>query len=155
METTHNIEFGNGCRICEAWLLSDKNWNPDNLEKIKSTPEIHRIVAKTSIPAGASLNEIFAINIQDSQLRDVIPQSEWNDTRLEEERSYFLWWLNNKGYKFQDQLSAWEAYKREHEFFEIDEDDSEEFTPSWLEEIENTINQAVRIANYSEYGGQL
>jgi hypothetical protein len=100
--------------------------------------------------------EIFAMNIQTPQLKAVIPQYEWNEKRFQEEKDYFLWWLTNPKlggrYKFLDQLTAWEVYALSHEI--IDVDDEEEFTPSWLEEIENAINQAVRIANYSDYGGQ-
>ncbi len=103
------------------------------------------------------LEQVFANNIQIGQLKRVIPQYEWNEKRFQEERDYFLWWLKELGkggrYKFTDQLSAWEAYERIHEPIEID--DEEEFTPSWLEEIENAINNAVRLGNYNEYGGQL
>ena len=102
------------------------------------------------------LAQVFANNIQIGQLKRVIPQYEWNEKRFEEERSYFLWWLlqPDKGgrYNFLDQVSAWETYERIHEPIEFDEE--EEFTPSWMEEINNAINQAVRVANYNEFGGQ-
>lgn len=104
-----------------------------------------------------SIYKTFAMNIQIGQLKAVIPQYEWNDKRFQEERDYFLWWLTqpDKGgrYNFLDQVSAWSAYERIHEPIEFDEE--EEFTPSWLEEIENAINSAVRAGNYSGYGGQL
>lgn len=103
-----------------------------------------------------SVEEVFAMNIQIGQLKAVIPQYEWTEKRFQEERDYFLWWLNqpDKGgkYNFLDQLSAWNAYERIHEPIELDEE--EEFTPSWMEEINNAINQAVRIANYNDFGGQ-
>lgn len=103
------------------------------------------------------LEEVFASCIQIGQLKEVLPQYEWNEKRFQEEREYFLWWLLNPAlggkYKFTDNLSAWNVYKLSHEIIEIEED--EEFTPSWLEEIENTINNAVRVANYSDFGGQL
>lgn len=103
------------------------------------------------------LNKVFADNIQTGQLKEVIPQYEWNEKRFQEEKDYFLWWmlqptLGGK-YKFNDQLSAWNVYKLSHEVQEIDDD--EEFTPSWLEEIEQTIRDAVRVGNYSDFGGQL
>jgi hypothetical protein len=103
------------------------------------------------------LAQVFASNIQIGQFKRVIPQYEWCEKRFEEERNYFLWWLlqSDKGgkYKFLDQVSAWETYERIHEPIELEED--EEFTPSWLEEIENAINNAVRSGNYNEYRGQL
>jgi len=99
------------------------------------------------------LNQVFAQNIQIPQLKKVIPQYEWNEKRFQEEREYFFWWLNKTGFKFADQLRAWQVYEEIHSFDEID--DEEEFTPSWLEEIDNMINQAVRVGNYTEYGGQL
>lgn len=103
------------------------------------------------------LEQVFAINIQVGQLKEVIPQYEWNDKRFQEERDYFLWWMKNPKlggrYKFTDNMSAWNVYKLSHEVKEID--DEEEFTPSWMEEIENAINNAIRFGNYSEYGGQL
>lgn len=103
------------------------------------------------------LAQVFADNIQTSQLKEVIPQYEWNDKRFQEEKDYFYWWLCQPTlggkYNFKDNLSAWTIYKLSHDVIEID--DEEEFTPSWLEEIENTINQAIRAGNYSEYGGQL
>ncbi len=103
-----------------------------------------------------TIQEVFAMNIQIGQLKKVIPQYEWCEKRFQEEKDYFLWWLLQPTlggrYKFSDQVSAWEIYELSHEFQEID--DEEEFTPSWLEEIENSINNAVRVANYSEFGGQ-
>lgn len=100
--------------------------------------------------------EVIAMNIQTSQIKEVLPRYEWTDEKIAEEKAYFKWWITNPTqggrFDFKDNLSAWEMYKLIHETFEIDDD--EEFTPSWLEEIENTINQAVRIANYSDYGGQ-
>ncbi len=103
------------------------------------------------------LAQVFANNIQISQMKEIIPQYEWNEKRFQEEREYFLWWLlqPDKGgrFKFTDQLSAWNVYKLIHEPIEIEED--EEFTPSWLEEINQVINNAIRAGNYNEYGGQL
>lgn len=104
----------------------------------------------------AKLMRVIANNIQVGQLKQVLPQYEWTEEKFNEEREYFYWWLMqpNLGgrYNFKDNVTSWEAYKLVHEIIEID--DEEEFTPSWMEEIENTINQAVRIANYSDYGGQ-
>ncbi len=101
--------------------------------------------------------EVIATNIQISQLKEVVPQSEWNKERFDKEREYFLWWLkqSDKGgrFRFTDQLSAWEAYKVIHEPIELDED--EEFTPSWMDEIDQKINEAISIGNYNEFGGQL
>lgn len=101
--------------------------------------------------------EVFAMNIQIPQLKAVIPQYEWGDKRFQEEKDYFLWWLNKQvnefGYKPTDQLTAWNLYTLYHSFEEVDEE--EEFTPSWMEEIENAINNAIRVGNYSEFGGQL
>jgi hypothetical protein len=100
--------------------------------------------------------EVIAMNIQTSQIKEVLPHYEWTDEKIAEEKAYFKWWICNPNqggrFDFKDNLSAWEMYKLIHETYEID--DGEEFTPSWLEEIEMTINQAVRIANYSDYGGQ-
>lgn len=102
--------------------------------------------------------EVFASNIQVSQLKTAIPMYEWCDKRYQEEKDYFLWWLNKQvnevGYVLTDQLTAWNQYVLYHSFEEIDNDE-EEFTPSWMEEIENAINQAVRVRNYSDFGGQL
>lgn len=101
--------------------------------------------------------EVFALNIQSAQLQQVLPQYKWNKEGYEDERNYFIWWLKKQvsenKYNFSDQLSAWEAYARIHEIPEFDDD--EEFTPSWMEEIEQAINQAVRVGNYNEYRGQL
>lgn len=78
--------------------------------------------------------EVFAMNIQIPQLKEAIPQYEWSDKRFQEERDYFLWWLNKQinefGYKPQDQVQAWTLYTLYHSFEEMD--DEEEFTPSWL-----------------------
>ena len=102
------------------------------------------------------LAQVFANNIQIGQLKKIIPQYEWSKIRFQEERDYFLWWLlqANLGgrYKFSDQLSAWNVYKLSHEFVELD--DAEEFTPSWMEEIENTLRNQFNYANYNEYRGQ-
>jgi hypothetical protein len=102
------------------------------------------------------LAKVFALNIQVGQLKEVLPIYEWTEEKFKEEREYFYWWLCQPTlggrFKFNNQVEAWDMYKLVHETIEIEED--EEFTPSWLEEIENTINQAVRIANYSDYGGQ-
>lgn len=101
--------------------------------------------------------EVFAMNIQIPQLKAAVPQYEWTTERLEDERNYFLWWLNKQvnefNYKLTDQLTAWNLYTLYHSFDEID--DEEEFTPSWMDEIDQAINNAVRVANYSDYGGQL
>lgn len=103
------------------------------------------------------LNKVFAMNIQVSQMKEIIPQYEWNENRFEEEREYFFWWLNNPSlggkYNFKDNLTAWETYKFSHEIIEIDDDD--EFSPSWAEEIDQAISNAIRYANYNDFGGQL
>ena len=102
------------------------------------------------------LAEVYASNIQIPQLKRVIPRYEWNKERFEEEKAYFLWWLKEtaerKGYRFLDQVSAWEAFERIHQINEIDEDG--EFTPSWMEEINQIVNQMVKPGNYNEYMGQ-
>lgn len=102
------------------------------------------------------LAQVFANNIQISQMKKVIPQYEWNEKRFQEERSYFLWWLLHPSlggrYNFKDQLRAWEVYALYHEIEELD--DEEEFTPSWMEEIDNKIRSSIKFGNYSEFGGQ-
>lgn len=124
--------------------------------KVEPTEVDAYITRDEEIKDELDINEVFANNIQIGQLKEVIPQYEWNDKRYKEERDYFYWWLCQPTlggkYKFNDQLSAWNVYKLSHEFEEVDDD--EEFTPSWMEEIEQAINQAVRIGNYNEYGGQ-
>jgi hypothetical protein len=100
--------------------------------------------------------EVIAMNIQIGQLKEVLLPYEQNEEGYKSEREYFKWWICNPEqggrFGFTDNISAWEMYKLVHQTFEIDDD--EEFTPSWMEEIDNAINQAIRIANYSEYGGQ-
>lgn len=102
--------------------------------------------------------EVFATNIQIGQLKAAIPQYEWCENRFQEEKDYFLWWLNKQvnefGYRLTDQVAAWTYFILYHSFEDIDDED-EEFMPSWMEEIEQTIREAVRAGNYSEYGGQL
>lgn len=101
--------------------------------------------------------EVIAMNIQTSQIKEVLPRYEWTDEKIAEEKAYFKWWICNPTlggrFGFKDNLSAWETYKLMHETFEIEDD--EEFTPSWMEEIEMTINQAIHAGNYNEFGGQL
>lgn len=104
-----------------------------------------------------SVADVIADCIQIGQLKEVLPRYEWTEDKFKEEREYFRWWISNPKlggrYDFKDNMSAWEVYKLSHEIIEIEDD--EEFTPSWLEEIENTISNAVRAGNYSDYGGQL
>lgn len=118
------------------------------------------IAVPTNILEGtskAALMRTFANNIQIGQLRKVIPQYEWCEEKFNSEREYFFWWLTNPKlggrYNFKDQITAWETYELSHVFEEVDDD--EEFTPSWMEEIELAINNAIRAGNYSESGGQL
>lgn len=81
---------------------------------------------------------VFANNIQTSQLKEVIPQHEWSKEVFEEERENFLEWLTNpkegSKFRFDNQLSAWEEYKRQSEFSEPEDDEIEDI--SWSEELE-------------------
>lgn len=101
--------------------------------------------------------EVIAMNIQTSQIKEVLLPYERTDVRIQEEKDYFLWWIKNPKlggrFNFTDNVSAWEMYKLVHATIELDDD--EEFTPSWAEDIDNVINQAIRASNYSDYGGQL
>lgn len=159
METTHKIEPNNGCEICQLWLNEHGNWNPETKEKPKLNAEFHATRSKSELTKEATKEEIFASNIQEAQLREVIPQYEWNEKRLQEERDYFLWWLtkskNEDKLDFSDQLSAWEEYKRQNEFIEIDEED-EEYGMSWDDELWKTFTDKVFFnqRNYSDYAGQ-
>lgn len=173
METKHKIERGNGCEICQMWLDSKEKWNlqAEDLLKsgeIKLLPETYQrrfpnipkeyiralpkpdleyhVTRKHSFTTELKTKEeVFAANIQVSQLKTAIPEYEWSDERFQKEREYFLWWLlkmkDEKGFNFTDQVSAWDEYKRMHEYVEID--DTEEFTPSWMEEIENELRRQV------------
>ena len=111
---------------------------------------------KVAALLSTDISRVFADNIQIGQLKEVLPMYEWTTEKYKEEREYFYWWLMQPSlggrFHFQTQVEAWEMYKLVHQTLDFDED--EEFTPSWLEEIDNAINQAIRAANYNEYGGQ-
>jgi hypothetical protein len=103
-----------------------------------------------------TLAEVYAMNIQVGQFKQIVPQYEWTTEKFEEERDYFLKWLQNpeRGgiFSFPNQAEAWDMYKFLHEPEEIEED--EEFTPSWMDEIDLAINKAIVMGNYNDFGGQ-
>ena len=104
----------------------------------------------------STIAEVYANNIQISQLKRIVPVYNWKPEVFEKEREAFLWWLTNPKqggrFNFTDQVEAWDLYEKIQEPVEWDED--EEFTPSWLEEIEGEIQRAIVYGNYNDYGGQ-
>lgn len=91
-----------------------------------------------------SIEEVYALNIQDSQIKKVLSKDKHTSEGIEQERKNFLYWLQNEhknGFKFSDQLSAWEYYTLPYDFDFWEEEEIEELV--WLEEITEIFeNQA-------------
>ena len=98
--------------------------------------------------------EIFALNIQPNQLKQLIPTREQTPERIEQERTHFLYWLREQGTRFSDQLSAWMDYISIIDFdFSDGELDGE---PVWLQELKFKLEEEVlrNQRNYNEFRGQ-
>lgn len=97
------------------------------------------------------LAKIFSENIQYGQFKEVLPIYEWNKKRFEEERNYFLWWLQNPEsggkFNFTDQVSAWEEYKRQHEYSEIEPEMEEDYV-SWTEELREVMDRKLNTIEF-------
>lgn len=98
--------------------------------------------------------EVYAICIQPTQLKLVLPTSLHTEKGLEDERNHFLGFLKERyrlGMRYETQMLAWEDYRLYIDFSQTDEEDLE---TSWMSEIESIFEGQARVGNYSEFGGQ-
>lgn len=98
--------------------------------------------------------EVYALNIQPSQIEKLLVVSDRKPENIEKERNHFLGWLKDmyaNGARFESQLSAWETYCLyiEYDLFDEPEDES-----SWMGDIEMALEAQVQPANYNEFRGQ-
>jgi hypothetical protein len=150
---THVIERDNGCAICQMWLDSNENWNPETKKEPKKELEYHT-VRVASVPADSSIPEVYAANIMTSQIEAILPKDKHDPDDINTERKHFLEFLKEKwnaGWRWENQLIAWNDYKNTTDGDDFTE---EEADVNWQQEIEDIIDGAFRARNYSEYGGQ-
>lgn len=99
--------------------------------------------------------DVYAQNIQPSQLKEVLTTDKHTEKGLAEERYFFLGWLKEQyknGLKYSSQIDAWFWYKLNISFSILDEEEFVEI--NWMMDIEQAFDNQVRVANYNEFGGQ-
>jgi hypothetical protein len=101
--------------------------------------------------------EVYALNIQPSQLKAVLSTDKHNSGGFEEERMYFLGWLKEQyslGLRYNSQVDAWFWYKLAVDVSLLEDDD--EWEPDWMSRIKFALEEKVLAnqRNYSEFGGQ-
>lgn len=97
--------------------------------------------------------QVFALNIQPSQIKVLLPISDQKSENIEKERNQFLNWLRDMykgGARFFDQFSAWQTYLIYIQFDLFDEIEEETI---WQTE-EEILESKIQPKNYSESGGQ-
>ena len=102
--------------------------------------------------------EVYALNIQPSQLKQATSQYNPTQENLEETRKEFLSWLRERRKflresaemaGFTDQMSAWDAFIKFIDYDSFDEEDIE-VEISWMLDIENILESKIRPANYEQ-----
>lgn len=92
-----------------------------------------------------SKEEVFARNIQKSQIKKVIPVEDWNDESFNDIREDFLNFMKDSKFNFTDQLSAWEMFVM---YMEHPNEVDIEILSDWLDDIKQSLwKQANRIGN--------
>jgi hypothetical protein len=101
-----------------------------------------------------ALAEVFAMNIQVAQIKDVLTTDLHTEQGIADERRNFLYWLDDKitsGERFESQVVAWDMYRLYIDFSEMEE---EELELSWMLDLETALENQISPANYNEFGGQ-